>query len=397
VVAVSFSQSAVVSNATVVESYDDNYTYQSSIPAPLAGTINVWDLGDLPPGYTTNIVIKGQVSKKALAADVLFNTAEVFSKSGSRTVHLVTRVINDPPIPVTLLFFRAVTEEAGVKLKWETATEFENLGFNLYRATSATGSRIKLNSTLIRSSDSSDGALYKFIDTGAKPEKTYYYWLEEVAWNLKTTLYGPEIREGTAATVVSDPAAFGVFTSARTGGLHRITYETLVVNGIEAGKLNPNSLAVRVNGRQTPLFMNADGPVMQPGDFLLFYVPASKRGKVCEISTDRQPARMDLADARPNHKVGDVYVDQAGLDQRVAFETDPSIVRYFLHDFTSVPVWLVDVSVPTNAVLMAGYSYVEVTNGLTAVYLSYGPKTGSASCEAFQDSAVIEIISIKQP
>jgi hypothetical protein len=105
-------------------------------------------------------------------------------------------VINTPPIPVTLLSFRAVNGVDGVKVKWETATEFENLGFNVYRSKSLAGKKIKLNASLIPGSDSSDGAVYKFMDTLARPGVTYYYWLEEVAWNMKTTLYGPAIRQG---------------------------------------------------------------------------------------------------------------------------------------------------------------------------------------------------------
>jgi uncharacterized repeat protein (TIGR01451 family) len=394
------SQSAIISNVTVVESYDPNFLYQSSVPAPMPGTINAWYLGDLPQGYSTNIVITGKVSKKALQADVLFNTAEVFSDSGSRTVHLVTRVINDPPIPVTLLSFRAVTVPGGVKLKWETATEFENLGFNLYRAASAAGNRTKVNAILVAGSDSSDGAAYKFLDTTARPGKTYYYWLEEVAWNLKTTTYGPAIRVGAAKTGALaglSPTTVGIFNSASTGGLYRITYETLAANGFAPGALDLETLAVRVNGRPAALFVSAEGAALQPGDFLLFYVPASKRGLACQVTAEKQPARMELADARPSHKTGDVYVDQAGADQRVKFTTDPAVTRYFLHDFAGLPVWLVDITDPAKAVLLAGYSSAEIDNGLTAVYLSYRPAAGPATCLAIQDGAVIEIRRLSSP
>jgi hypothetical protein len=393
---VNASISATVSNVTVVETYPAFYRFISSSPLPRSGTSNIWDLGDLPPGFTTNIVIRGKVTKLALGTKRLLNTAEVFSDWGNRVVTLSTRVVGI--IPVTLLDFRAVTVAGGVKLKWETATEFENLGFNLYRATSVSGTRIKVNATLVAGSASSDGAAYKYVDAAAKPGKTYYYWLEEVAWNFKTTTYGPAIRTGTATAgaVAGTAPALGVFSSVRAGGLYRITFEALQANGFAAGTLNLDTLAIRVNSRQIPVFVSAEGSRLKPGDFLLFYVPSSKKGLACAITTGTA-LPMALAGARPVRTAGDVYIDQAGANLTIAFKTDPSVVRYFLQDFTGMPVWLVDVTDPAAPILLGGFAYTEIANGLTAVYLSYGPKAGSANCLAVQDDAVQDVTRILKP
>jgi uncharacterized repeat protein (TIGR01451 family) len=83
----------VVSNATVVESYDSLFRYGSSVPAPVAGTDNLWDLGDLAPGSSTQIVITGVVLPNFVSTAVLFNTAELISDFGSRTVHLTTDAV----------------------------------------------------------------------------------------------------------------------------------------------------------------------------------------------------------------------------------------------------------------------------------------------------------------
>jgi hypothetical protein len=45
------SVDGVVSNVTVGESYDPLFNYKYSTPSPRAGTSNVWDLGDMPPGF----------------------------------------------------------------------------------------------------------------------------------------------------------------------------------------------------------------------------------------------------------------------------------------------------------------------------------------------------------
>jgi hypothetical protein len=100
---------------------------------------------------------------------------------------------------------------------------------------------------------------------------------------------------------------------------------------------------------------------------------------------------MALADVRPERKAGNVYIGQAGRNQRLRFATDPSIGRYFLQDFTGAPVWLVDCTDPANTVMLVGYSYVVLEDGQTAVYMSYQPESGPASCLAVQDDAVMEV------
>ena len=80
----------VVPSASVVETYDPLFLYGSAAPPPAAGTDNLWELGDLAPGSTTRIVITGTVSAAFATNAVLFNTAELFTDFGSRTVHATT-------------------------------------------------------------------------------------------------------------------------------------------------------------------------------------------------------------------------------------------------------------------------------------------------------------------
>jgi len=66
-------------------------------------------------------------------------------------------------------------------IEWSTASEFDTAGFNLYRSELPEGEFQKVNEDMIRSSqDPLLGADYKFTDLGVKPNKTYYYQLEEV-------------------------------------------------------------------------------------------------------------------------------------------------------------------------------------------------------------------------
>jgi hypothetical protein len=97
------------------------------------------------------------------------------------------------PQAVTLASFTALPTGNAITLDWATASELDNLGFNLYRARSAAGPRTQLNASLILSQvpGSPVGAAYQFVDTAVKPGVTYYYWLEAVDVAGASELYGP--------------------------------------------------------------------------------------------------------------------------------------------------------------------------------------------------------------
>jgi len=69
-----------------------------------------------------------------------------------------------------------------VDLAWETASEFDILGFNVLRNTSKTGGREQLNEDLIHADNSggSGGSSYDFVDDDIARGSTYYYWIEIV-------------------------------------------------------------------------------------------------------------------------------------------------------------------------------------------------------------------------
>jgi hypothetical protein len=98
------------------------------------------------------------------------------------------------PTAVDLLWFTATGGEEAITLGWETATELENLGFNLYRAESVDGPRTKLNEVMIPTNvppGSNEGAVYEYVDGDVVPGITYYYWLEDVDIYGGTGLHGP--------------------------------------------------------------------------------------------------------------------------------------------------------------------------------------------------------------
>jgi hypothetical protein len=100
------------------------------------------------------------------------------------------------PIPtaVTVSRFEAGWSGSAIQVEWETATEIDNLGFNLYRSTTMDGPAERLNEVIIPSQlapGSSTGAQYLWLDEGVKAGVNYYYILEHVDIRGMSTRHGP--------------------------------------------------------------------------------------------------------------------------------------------------------------------------------------------------------------
>jgi hypothetical protein len=94
---------------------------------------------------------------------------------------------------ITLSSFKAKAGHRSVKLTWETESEVDNAGFNLYRADSADGAYTKVNDALIPARGSpTEGAKYKLVDKGLKNGTKYFYKLEDIDLNGTSTSHGPE-------------------------------------------------------------------------------------------------------------------------------------------------------------------------------------------------------------
>ena len=90
---------------------------------------------------------------------------------------------------VTLLYFTATPLTSTIEVKWETATELNTVGFNVYRSDSENpaswGSPVFTTGS--RSLDGTTGAQYIYVDGvdgnvgNVQPNVRYYYLLEELS------------------------------------------------------------------------------------------------------------------------------------------------------------------------------------------------------------------------
>jgi hypothetical protein len=97
---------------------------------------------------------------------------------------------------VDLTLFEAKAANGQVCLEWETASERNNAGFNLYRAPHKNGPFKKINDQLIPAEGGATwGSFYRIIDDRVSGGQTYYYKLEDVDFTGDTTRHGPlEVR-----------------------------------------------------------------------------------------------------------------------------------------------------------------------------------------------------------
>ena len=114
---------------------------------------------------------------------------------------------------VTLVSFTATGGDGQVLIEWETASEINNIGFNLWRSTREMGDYVKLNDLLIPSQalGSVIGASYSYMDTAVVGGTTYYYKLESIATDGSSELHGP-----ISATPGAQPTATPTGTPADT-------------------------------------------------------------------------------------------------------------------------------------------------------------------------------------
>ena len=113
---------------------------------------------------------------------------------------------------VTISSFDAKWQSGKVVVNWKTATELNNVGFNILRSTSPNGTFAKVTYTPTQCLGCLTGMSYSFIDSAVTPGQTYYYRLQSV-----NTSGGTETYSGTAiASPEATPTATTTATATRT-------------------------------------------------------------------------------------------------------------------------------------------------------------------------------------
>ncbi|MBN1424587.1 T9SS type A sorting domain-containing protein [Candidatus Fermentibacteria bacterium] len=94
-------------------------------------------------------------------------------------------------VPVDLASFSASATPAEVQLTWSTASELNNLGFNILRGLGS-GELTTVSTEMISGAGTaSTPHTYSFVDRTVSQGMTYRYWLEQVDFEGTTAMHGP--------------------------------------------------------------------------------------------------------------------------------------------------------------------------------------------------------------
>lgn len=115
-----------------------------------------------------------------------------------QTIHFPS---SDQSLPVLMQSITAsYVATQGVEIEWTTASEWNSLGFYVYRSADPNGSYEKLTVTMIpNQGNTSSGSDYSYIDSEAKEGVAYWYKIEEVNSDGGSTFFGPIYVHDTSA------------------------------------------------------------------------------------------------------------------------------------------------------------------------------------------------------
>jgi len=175
-----------------------NYTSGGGNTQPNSNNAGTHHAKSLGAGNDTSLVFTGFASfsdgiQKLLSNGFQVGTHERVNSSGIERYYFWAAFKEQITTAVTLVSFTAEADDGGnVALTWQTATEVDNAGYNIYRSRLRDGEYKKINDALIPAKgDATTGASYRYEDT-PPARGTFYYKLEDVDTNGISTMHGPE-------------------------------------------------------------------------------------------------------------------------------------------------------------------------------------------------------------
>ncbi len=87
------------------------------------------------------------------------------------------------------------SEELVNRIKWSTASEVDNFGYNVYRGTSEDGPFERVNEEIIEGAGTTDlTSRYEFVDETIDPDTAYWYYVESIAMDGTRERFTPVVR-----------------------------------------------------------------------------------------------------------------------------------------------------------------------------------------------------------
>jgi hypothetical protein len=179
-------------SARVMATRDDGSIFvlvlQNNVGAPTAVAVDLSELG--VDGGTATVYEYSADYQDEVVASLTIVSGQLTFTAPANGISLVT---TSRPTAVGLVSFTATPGPVGIDLAWETTTEADILGFNVYRVNAQDAETIQINGDLIgvQMPGGAMGAIYSYPDASVVPNIDYAYWLEVVDVFGGSDLYGP--------------------------------------------------------------------------------------------------------------------------------------------------------------------------------------------------------------
>ncbi len=142
---------------------------------------------DSDTGTRDGFVVEARIYSGTSDSIIFVDTAAITISSD---VGIIYNAAGD--VPVEMVSFVANSHHGQVELTWETATETDNLGFNIYKTAASETERRAVNNGIVPGAGTTlMPQTYSFIDGNVVAGTPYLYWLEQVDFQGTTELFGP--------------------------------------------------------------------------------------------------------------------------------------------------------------------------------------------------------------
>jgi hypothetical protein len=183
-----FKATPVTTTTTTEAVTTTTSTVESTTTTTSGGITTTTTSSSIPATTTTTAVVSTTTTTSCKPTSTTTTSAGVTTT----TTSIPTTTTTEQTTLIKLISFTATPGNKCVKLSWETESEIDNVGFNIYKAESEFGKYEKVNFELIEAKGSvTSGAVYDFTDAGLQNRRTYFYKLEDIDVHGESTVYEP--------------------------------------------------------------------------------------------------------------------------------------------------------------------------------------------------------------